>query len=163
MADANYQIYEITNIVDNKIYIGKTRRSAYKRLEEHILGHCEDLKNDINIHGLDNFKIKILRDNLDRNDAKIMERFYIENASKKGKNLYNIYCAGKRRGHTPAVKQVSFRQLFGFTLNRIKKQDSTYLCRDDFKVITKKLKKKNDKYIALELDDYDVIFVRKAN
>lgn len=163
MAEANYQIYEITNIVDNKIYIGKTRRSAYKRLEEHILGHCEDLKKDISAHGLDNFKIKILKDSLNRNDAKIMERFYIENASKKGKDLYNVYCVSKRRSYQPAVKQVSLRQLFGFTLHRLKKQDSTYLCRDDFKVITKKLKKKNEKYIALELDEYDVIFVRKAN
>lgn len=163
MAETNYQIYEITNVADNKIYIGKTRRSAYKRLEEHITGHCEDLKKDISTYGLDQFKIKILRDQLSRNDAKIMERFYIENASKKGKNLYNIYCASKHRKVIPAVKQVSLRQLFGFNLHRLKKQDSVFLCKDDFKIITKKLKKKNDKYIALELDDYDVIFVRRAN
>jgi len=161
MGKHSYQIYEITNVANNRIYIGKTRRSPYKRLEEHILGHCEELSKDINKYGLDNFKIKVLRDNLNRDDAKTMERFHIENASRKGRDMYNIYCTVAA---APTKKEVTPpRVLFGFLLQKLKRSNPKSLCKDDFEPVIHKLKHTKDKYIAVELDDYDIILVRKAN
>lgn len=170
MAQSSYQIYQVTNSKNNKIYIGKTRRSAYTRLAEHASGHCPELKADIAKYGVENFDIKILREDISREDAISMERFHIMNASRKGKDMYNIYCTEKKQVHRskkstkPRVPVAEpLRKLFGFDLQRLKKKDAVNLCKEDFSQIIKKLKKSNEKYIALELDDYDVIMVRKAN
>lgn len=170
MGEPTYQIYQVTNLKNNKIYIGKTRRSAYTRLAEHASGHCPDLKEDIAKYGVENFEIKILRQDISKADAISMERFHISNASRKGKEMYNIYCTEKNKVHRSkknANVKVSvagpLRRLFGFELQPLKKKDAINICKDDFTQIINKLKKKNEKYIALELDDYDVIIVRKAN
>lgn len=171
MGKHSYQIYQVTNTKNDKIYIGKTRRSAYTRLAEHASGHCPELSSDIAKYGVENFDIKILRDSLAKDDAITMERFHIFNASKKGKDMYNIYCTENKTSHrskkakqvTVAVNDKPVRKLFGFDLKRLKRKDTQVLCEDDFKLILKKLKTQDEKYIALELDTHDVILVRKAN
>lgn len=163
MTKQQYQIYEITNEKNNRIYIGKTRRSAYKRLDEHIKGHCEDLKKDIEKFGLDQFSIKILRSCENSKDAATLERFHIENASKKGRDLYNIYCTVKQPKEKVAKASASSRKLFGFLLMPLKKKSNHNLCQSDFNSILSKLKLTKDKYIAVELEDYDVLLVRRAN
>ena len=82
-----YQIYEMRNKANNKVYVGKTRRSAYTRLAEHASGHCPELKADIAKHGVESFEIKILRECIGREDAKGMERFHIQNATRIGENM----------------------------------------------------------------------------
>ena len=82
-------IYLITNLINNKKYVGKTKYSIEARFE----GHCCDLACMSNkktaIHqaimkyGRENFKIELL-DVVDDNDWKYWENFYI----KKYKTYY---------------------------------------------------------------------------
>ncbi len=57
-------IYKITNIINNKIYIGLTRRNIKVRFNEHIkkakLNYNTKLYNAINKYGENNFKIEVI-------------------------------------------------------------------------------------------------------
>jgi group I intron endonuclease len=61
-------IYKITNLINNKIYIGKTIRTVELRWQEHI----RDSKTGktplylaMQKYGINNFKIEIINDNID--------------------------------------------------------------------------------------------------
>ena len=66
-------VYKITNLTNNKIYIGKKyaiskrknpktgRRIKTESKWRDYLGSCNDLKNDINTIGINNFKKEIIR------------------------------------------------------------------------------------------------------
>jgi hypothetical protein len=72
-----YTIYQITNLVNGKIYIGKHKTS---RLEDSYMGSGIDLVNDIKIFGIENFRKEILYvfDNEDEMNAKEKELVTLE-------------------------------------------------------------------------------------
>lgn len=55
-------VYKITNLVNNKIYIGQTKAALTTRWSQHISKHstCTYLKRAIKKYGKDNFKITII-------------------------------------------------------------------------------------------------------
>ncbi len=58
-------IYKITNLVNNKIYIGQTIKTAEERLKQHIYAATKHITNThlsyaIRKYGQDNFKIEII-------------------------------------------------------------------------------------------------------
>ena len=57
-------IYKITNLINNKIYIGKTNRTIEERFKEHCNEYKKErsekrpLYNAMNKYGIENFKIE---------------------------------------------------------------------------------------------------------
>lgn len=95
-------IYKITNIINNKIYIGKTIRTAEIRWQEHIRESKLNkdftnipLYNAFNKYGIENFNFQILEENIPNNLLNQREKKYIKlyNSQDKEKG-YNIADGG---------------------------------------------------------------------
>jgi group I intron endonuclease len=93
-----YSIYKIINLVNNKIYIGKTGGDSNKRLKQHIyISKYPGSKKFSAIHsaiakyGESNFVIDVLNHVFDEREAYLLEQKYIEtyesNIKEKGYNL----------------------------------------------------------------------------
>lgn len=86
-------IYKITNIINNKIYIGSSN-NIYKRKREHFSSlrngtHCNiHLQRAYNIHGKSNFKFEIV-EICEEKDLLKIEQIYLDKYFDKGINCYN--------------------------------------------------------------------------
>lgn len=99
-----FTIYKITNLINGKVYIGKTsnfkRRMSQHFDEEHSTESL--IKNSIRKNGKENFKIDIIEETLNRQEAKKLEEDYIKlYKSYKREFGYNIKIGEK---HTPETK-----------------------------------------------------------
>lgn len=94
-------IYKITNLINNKIYIGKTKRDLNTRWLE----HCRDAKNyqennnplhaAIKKYGKENFIYEILEDNISEQELNEREKYYIKYYNSKSHDLgYNVTDGG---------------------------------------------------------------------
>lgn len=80
-----YRIYKITNVVNNKIYVGFTKRTLKRRWSKHIFEsrrltpYRSSLYKAMNKYGLDSFKIEEIDfvDSADVSDATERETFWI--------------------------------------------------------------------------------------
>lgn len=88
-----FSIYKITNIINNKIYIGKTS-NVNKRWKQHIKISVtkekkayQYLHKSINKYGIDNFRIEVLETNLNEFDAFEKEKFWIQNFNSNDFNI----------------------------------------------------------------------------
>lgn len=92
-----YKCYIITNMVNGKLYIGKTKNSIENRFYEHIKASrlTNKRRTSINFaiakYGHENFSINILCDNLSEKEASESEIYYI--------NLYDTYKNGYNETH----------------------------------------------------------------
>lgn len=86
-------IYKITNVINNKIYIGSSN-NVYKRKNEHFSSlkantHCnKHLQRAYNIYGKDNFKFEII-ETCKENDLLIIEQKYLDKYFDNGVTCYN--------------------------------------------------------------------------
>lgn len=96
-------IYKITNIVNNKIYIGQTIRSLDERIEDYKRGKTNDhLKNAFNKYGFDNFKFEIINTATSIEELNNKEIDYINKYNSTDKNIgYNISIGGKNSLASP--------------------------------------------------------------
>ena len=89
-------IYQITNLINGKIYIGKTERSVSERWREHIKDSQKEenkhrpLYRAFNKYGLENFSIEIIEETLTPEEREI---FWIEQ-KRSFKNGYNATIGG---------------------------------------------------------------------
>ncbi len=92
-----YKIYKYTNNITGKVYIGQTRQTIENRAQGKGWGYkkCPHFFNAIQKYGWDNFSYEILHDNLDKDDADILEREYIKRYKEQS---YNIDPGGKSKG-----------------------------------------------------------------
>jgi len=78
-------IYKITNLINQKIYIGKTTRGLDVRMNEHInradKNHCMLISRAIAKYGEKHFKIEELDRNIDKSKLNELEKYWI--------NFYN--------------------------------------------------------------------------
>jgi len=105
-----YTIYKITNIINNKIYVGKHQTND---LNDDYMGSGKRLKQAINKYGIENFKKEILfifytEEEMNRKEAEIVtEEFCLRN------DTYNI-CVGGKGGfsyiNTPEILNSEKRQ-----------------------------------------------------
>jgi group I intron endonuclease len=98
-----YFVYKITNLVNNKIYIGKSKNPA-KRMSYHIWCATQEshpeyrqyLHNSIKKYGSENFRMEILEEVTDENLAFEKEKFWISNLKSYLSNIgYNETLGGE--------------------------------------------------------------------
>jgi len=88
----NHLIYKITNIVNNKIYIGK---HSTDNIEDGYMGSGTYLNRLVNKYGVDKFKKKILYNFDIEEDAYLMETKIVNKEFVKRKDTYNIKLGGE--------------------------------------------------------------------
>lgn len=75
-------IYKLTNIITNKVYIGKTTYNANERLKQHIkdsFGGTSKLYTAANIYGWESFEIEVIEDNIiSDTELNKLEKYYID-------------------------------------------------------------------------------------
>lgn len=91
-------VYKITNLVNNKVYIGSSCSSLYKRTKAHLYDLSKGrhsnfhLQKSWNFYGEKNFKIEILELTKDKLETLKREEFYIEKfKSFNPKFGYNVF------------------------------------------------------------------------
>lgn len=72
-----FKIYCVTNLINNKKYIGITSRSIQLRFNEHCSHKKTLLYLAIKKYGKDNFKVELIEDNVPNDKIDEKERFYI--------------------------------------------------------------------------------------
>ena len=84
-------IYKITNLINNKIYIGKTKKDIETRFKEHLqnaINNCQyNLSKAIRKYGIDNFNIEMIDTAESDEELNQKEIFYIH----KFNSLLNGY------------------------------------------------------------------------
>ena len=98
------KIYKITNLVNHKVYIGKTQLSIEERFKEHVRDsrrECEEkrpLYDAMNKYGVENFVIELIEDNISDEDINNKEQFYIKQYNSyigfENSNGYNATLGG---------------------------------------------------------------------
>jgi group I intron endonuclease len=102
-----YTIYKITNIVNNKVYIGQTRQEVIKRIKYHFNYLKRNVHNNLylqksyNKYGLESFKWEILENNISSSSkATEIEQYYMDKENslieENGYNLKNAGSIGKQ-------------------------------------------------------------------
>ncbi len=95
------EIYKITNIINNKIYIGQTINSIHQRFDEHCSltksKHRSAIREAIRKYGKNNFIIEII-DNADTiEELNCKEIKWIAKLSAISPNGYNLEAGGKNK------------------------------------------------------------------
>lgn len=93
-------IYKATNLINGKIYIGKTGRTLKKRIKEHLYEAssnrcCYLLHKAIRKYGSENFKWEIIDRCLFEESLNELEKYYIKKFNSLKPNGYNIYEGGE--------------------------------------------------------------------
>lgn len=86
------RIYKVTNLVNNKIYIGQTTQTLAKRWGDHcsIGSCCKALSRAIQKYGKENFKVEEVCSVLNKSDLNDLEHYFIKYYNSFGKNGYNL-------------------------------------------------------------------------
>ena len=89
-----FKVYYITNLINNKKYIGITSRNVNIRFQEHC-SHRQTLVYDaVKKYGKENFKIEILESNIQKSDIDKRERYFIKFYNTLVPNGYNLSTGG---------------------------------------------------------------------
>ena len=95
-------IYKITNLINNKIYIGKTTKTINDRFKEHLKTakrkrtYTSYLYNAINTYGESNFKIEIIDTCKNEDDLNSKEVYWIRKFNSQNTEIgYNIMDGGE--------------------------------------------------------------------
>lgn len=114
-----YKVYKITNLINGKIYIGRTERNLNQRFSGHVSGAKSGKREcyfarAIRKYGAKNFKIELIETNLTLEENKLRERYYISlfESDKKGKgyNLENGKWENKKRSYNKQYRKNKARK-----------------------------------------------------
>ena len=99
---AHYTIYKITNLINNKVYIGQTIRKLQYRWTQHLYSSKKDPTTPIYYamkkYGVENFKIEPIVSCFDLNELNLMEtHFILEYRSNDSNFGYNCNTGGKNQ------------------------------------------------------------------
>lgn len=91
-------IYKITNLINNKVYIGQTIQKFKNRIIEHKKrmknGTNTPLYNSLRKYGIENFKFEIIEEVLSKEELNQKEIYYIEKFNSLFPNGYNLTSGG---------------------------------------------------------------------
>ena len=76
-------VYLITNVINNKKYIGSSRKT---QIDENYYGSGKALKNALKKHGKENFTREILWEG--EGDARVMETYYLTKFNAAGNSMF---------------------------------------------------------------------------
>ena len=94
-------IYKITNLINNKVYIGKTERTVNKRWKEHVKNAKTDKYQNIILYramrkyGIDNFKVEAIDEVSNFEDLDEREIYWINYYQSCGEKGYNTTGGGE--------------------------------------------------------------------
>lgn len=119
-----YEVYLITNCINGKKYVGRTKRGYQFRFKEHIIQAKDSLDvtsalyNAIRKYGSENFKIELIESNISECDIDDKEIYYIDyyNTFYTSGVGYNMTKGGggvKGYTHTQATKCKISNSLMG--------------------------------------------------
>ena len=128
-----FTVYKITNMIDNKIYIGKHETD---NLDDDYMGSGKHLKRAQKKYGMENFKKEILyilntKKEMDKKESELVnEEFVIR------KDVYNIKLGGEGGGyHTKGIFTVMDKNGNHY---RVSKDDPRYLSGEFESVVSNK-------------------------
>ena len=92
-------IYKITNLINNKIYVGQTIRTIEARFKRHCYSQSSNsIRTAMNLairkYGKDNFKIELLDTATTRDELNIKENYWILKLNSLSPNGYNLNTGG---------------------------------------------------------------------
>ena len=138
----HYLIYQITNLVNGKIYIGKHETF---NIEDNYFGSGNLVRAAINKHGLENFEFKILIDLKSREEMNLLEKMVVTEEFCEREDVYNIKVGGEggwdhvnwKSGCQNHIKKKKAGQLGGIAGMRSMKKQNTSPMEIFFKRSTK--------------------------
>ena len=103
-----YSLYKITNLLNNKNYIGITNRNPYERFAEHKKPSSKSfIGKAIQANGIENFSFEILLTNIKDNEISKIEREYIQKYNSLLPNGYNADLGGiEYHKHSDYIKEI---------------------------------------------------------
>lgn len=107
------QIYKIVNDLNDKIYIGKTIKTAHVRYQGHLsqLNDGSAIHNAMKKYGIEHFHYEILEDNiLDKKELSEREKYWIKKLNTIRPNGYNIASGGEGGNGTHANNLKNWRE-----------------------------------------------------
>lgn len=112
-------IYKITNLIDNKVYIGLTTRTVEARWKEHCRHGSQQIDDAIQLYGIENFQIETLEE-CDESILDDREKYWIDYYD-SFKNGYNNTYGGRGNNFIMTDKSDVVLQLWedGLTINKI--------------------------------------------
>lgn len=102
-------IYKITNLINNKVYIGQTvqknpKMRWYSHQADASSGKKTHLYDSIRKYGIENFSWEILQKASSLDELNILETYWAEHFSKLGFILYNNRGTGNNKLHSERSK-----------------------------------------------------------
>ena len=127
-------IYKITNLINNKIYVGKTKYTIDSRYKNHLwsVKHHKTkslLYDAMKKYGTENFKIEEIDSAQNLNELNDKERFWINKLDSRNKTIgYNICRGGEGGPGGPMFKNHhhSAKTKKEMSINRIGNKNSIY-------------------------------------
>ena len=89
-----YTVYKITNLINNKSYIGITKREVKIRVREHFYRDADLVYQASLKYGKENFSYEVLEENIAKEDIDNREVYYINKFNSLAPNGYNLSKGG---------------------------------------------------------------------
>lgn len=89
-----FKVYCITNLINNKKYIGITSRDIKVRFQEHCSHNHTLIYDAVKKYGKENFNIEILENNISEEEIDKRERYFINKFNTLVPNGYNLSTGG---------------------------------------------------------------------
>jgi len=150
-------IYRITNLLNNKCYIGLTTAdTAWKRFLDHHTKYSSKMYIDLAMrkHGLDNFKVEEIYSCFDWQELNEKEDYFINLENTRYPNGYNLKGGGQKGRHTEESKRrikEALKTKKGTGMLGKKHSAETKL------KLSKAFTQNNDKIVAIHKDNGSVI------
>jgi group I intron endonuclease len=108
------KVYLITNLINNKKYVGITTQTLKTRWwqHKHISSCCSALHTAISEYGTDNFNIKLLKICSSEEEMIESEMDYIDQFNTICPNGYNVHSGGQHVSHSNITKDKAKERMF---------------------------------------------------
>lgn len=104
------EIYKITNVINGKCYIGKTKHESVIRWRDHVNGYHPSslIHKAIVKYGVEKFSFEVIERNVQDSLLNELEVFYISKFNSKTPNGYNLTVGGDGgKGYKPTAETLA--------------------------------------------------------